>query len=66
MACIGFHLKTSIDVCLVNPLFYVARVVFDRGFTEWDEGLMAMNVDCATMTPDSTSEYVRHIRHNSM
>jgi len=43
-----------------------ARVVFDRGYTEWDEGLTAMNVDCATMTPDSASEYVRHIRHNSM
>jgi len=40
--------------------------VFDRGHTDWDEGLMAMNVDSATMTPDSTSEYVRHIRHNSM
>lgn len=44
----------------------LSRVVFDRGFTEWDDGLTAMNVDCTTMTPDSTSEYVRHIRHNSM
>jgi len=29
------------------------RVVFDRGYTEWDEGLTSMSVDCATMTPDS-------------
>jgi len=44
----------------------VSRVVFDRGYTDWDDGLTSMKVDCATMTPDSMSDYVRHIRHNSM
>jgi len=61
--CVTIDVKAYLKLCCISV---VSRVVFDRGYTEWDEGLTSMNVDCDTMTPDSTSDYVRHIRHNSM
>lgn len=44
----------------------IFSVLFDRGFSEWDDELTNVDTYVDEMASDSSYDYLRHIRQNGM
>ena len=55
------------ELCiLINVLIFVFSVLFDRGFSEWDDQLANIDLDNFENASDHSCDYLHHIRQTGM